>query len=378
MGQMFEVITPAGSKQVFELDGRTISVEAAPGFSYRLLIPPQASRWIERDGDDLIVPGQSSLDIVVEDFFVNCNFDSPCSFLLSAEDGSLIDTVIPSTVPLAALSDGRFLMIASDKPSSPGEATEVESSGSKTIWLLGGVGVVAGALASSGAGGSSEVASDPAGPMQPPPGSVDDDGSAGEPEAPSAPAPGPAPNPTPSPAPTPPPAPTPEPPVRGDQTAPDLDITDNEPGVASGAVVFTFTFTEAVVGFAADDISVSSSAGIPTIAEFTSVTETTYELTVLPPAGEQGTMIISVGDSLAQDAAGNGNIGSLQIQPFNTIVTISADTLLSGGNGVVSLNSINAANAANTLTSYNSDHSVVSNPSSLTDTLLDSSLNSSL
>ena len=92
-----------------------------------------------------------------------------------------------------------------------------------------------------------------------------------------------------------------------DTKAPTLTITDNVAGVANGDVTFTFTFSEAVFGFAAEDVTVTN--GIK--GGLTSVDGKTYTLVVTPTGGE---IKVAVDHNVAQDAAGNLNIGSTATQ----------------------------------------------------------------
>jgi hypothetical protein len=70
-----------------------------------------------------------------------------------------------------------------------------------------------------------------------------------------------------------------------DTAAPTVVITDNTAGVANGDVIFTFTFSEAVNGFTAEDITLS--AGTP--GAFTGNDGgTVYTLVVIPPSDQEG------------------------------------------------------------------------------------------
>jgi Ca2+-binding RTX toxin-like protein len=108
-----------------------------------------------------------------------------------------------------------------------------------------------------------------------------------------------------------------------DTAAPTVVITDNAVGVATGDVTFTFTFSEAVNGFTADDITVSGG----TRGTFTTVDATTYRL-VVSPTGVSGTINVSVPAGGATDSAGNGNIASVPVsQDFDTrTIRVTPDT----------------------------------------------------
>jgi large repetitive protein len=96
-----------------------------------------------------------------------------------------------------------------------------------------------------------------------------------------------------------------------DTTAPSVAITDDEGGVANiagGDVVFTFTFSEAVTGFDADDITVAGG----TKSTFTAVSGTEYTLAVTPAASSTTAITVDVAASVATDANGNGNTAATQ------------------------------------------------------------------
>ncbi len=88
-----------------------------------------------------------------------------------------------------------------------------------------------------------------------------------------------------------------------DSTAPTLEITDNTSGTASGAVTYTFTFSEDVgTSFTASDITVTGG----TLGTLTKKTDTTYEMVVRPSVGS-GTLVVDVTTGSYSDLAGNAN-----------------------------------------------------------------------
>ncbi len=117
--------------------------------------------------------------------------------------------------------------------------------------------------------------------------------------------------------------------VEFDRLAPDLDITDNETTVASGPVVFTFTFTEPVTGFSIDSIDIESTGDDPAVGNLVEVNATTYQLTVTPPDDQSGVLSISVEANEVVDRAGNGNQASTQVQPFTSLAQSGSSVLLS-------------------------------------------------
>jgi predicted secreted protein len=126
-----------------------------------------------------------------------------------------------------------------------------------------------------------------------------------------------------------------------DTTRPTLLITDDETGtgnIAGGDITYTFTFSDAVTGFTADDINVVGGSR----GTFTAVSDTTYTLVVTPTAGFEGNLAVDVAESVATNAAGTGNAGAQSVQPVDmlapTLVSSTpADnaTILSAGSNIV-------------------------------------------
>ncbi|QGJ70415.1 Endo-1,3-1,4-beta-glycanase ExsH [Planctomycetales bacterium 10988] len=114
-----------------------------------------------------------------------------------------------------------------------------------------------------------------------------------------------------------------------DVTPPSLNITPDGVGANSSPIVFTFQFSEAVSGFTQGDIALAN--GIA--GTFTTVNVATYTLQVTPAA--DGNVSVTVGNGVAFDGAGNGNLGdmatvffdasppNLQITPNNTTTNVS-------------------------------------------------------
>jgi hypothetical protein len=96
--------------------------------------------------------------------------------------------------------------------------------------------------------------------------------------------------------------------------APTLTITDNIAGIATGDIVFTFTFSDVVSGFSADDVVVANGskgafAGAGAV----------YTLTVTPTPEASGHTTVQVGAGVATDLAGNANLAAASAsQEFNT------------------------------------------------------------
>ena len=90
-----------------------------------------------------------------------------------------------------------------------------------------------------------------------------------------------------------------------DLTPPTVNITDNvAAATATGPVTFTFSFSEAVTGFTADDVSVTngSKGSFSMASDALSAT-----LVVTPTASTSGTLTVSVATGAFADASGNDN-----------------------------------------------------------------------
>ena len=111
-----------------------------------------------------------------------------------------------------------------------------------------------------------------------------------------------------------------------DLTPPTVAITDDVPGTATGAVTFTFTFSEGVgSSFTTDDIVVTGG----TKGTFTMVSSAQATLVVTPPASASGTIGVSVAAGKYADAAGNLNTAAASgTQAFDTTGSGGPGTLL--------------------------------------------------
>ena len=120
-----------------------------------------------------------------------------------------------------------------------------------------------------------------------------------------------------------------------DTLAPSVVITDDEAGtanIAGGTILYTFTFSQPVNGFAVDDVVVTGgtkAAAFASGADGSSV----YTLVITPNAGFQGNLTVDVAAGVAADLAGNPNTAAVQstqaidtLPPDATIVV--ADTNL--------------------------------------------------
>jgi endoglucanase len=111
-----------------------------------------------------------------------------------------------------------------------------------------------------------------------------------------------------------------------DTTAPTVTITDNVSATATGDVTFTFTFSEAVTGFAADDVSVTGG----TKGTFTMASDSkSATLVVSPTANASGTIAVNVAASTFSDGSSNTNTATATgSQAFNTQTTPAPTTNL--------------------------------------------------
>ena len=107
-------------------------------------------------------------------------------------------------------------------------------------------------------------------------------------------------------------------------------ITDDEAGtanIAGGTILYTFTFSQSVNGFAVDDVVV---AGGTKAAAFASGVDgsSVYTLVITPNAGFQGNLTVDVAAGVAADLAGNPNTAAPQsVQPVDTLAPVASITL---------------------------------------------------
>jgi hypothetical protein len=91
-----------------------------------------------------------------------------------------------------------------------------------------------------------------------------------------------------------------------DTAPPTLDISSDHPNGTKGEpVTFTFTFSKAVIGFDASDVSVGSGA---VKGAFTAVSPNKYTLVVTPAPGARD-VVVTLPDGAARDTAGNATVG---------------------------------------------------------------------
>ncbi|MET0112264.1 MAG: cadherin-like domain-containing protein [Limnospira maxima] len=94
-----------------------------------------------------------------------------------------------------------------------------------------------------------------------------------------------------------------------------VNIT-SDADIATGDVVFTFTFSEAVTDFTVDDINVTNG----TAGELTTVSSSEYTLLVTPNPNFEGNLTVEVAPEAATDAAGNLLVAPAPfVQEVNTV-----------------------------------------------------------
>ncbi|QGJ71774.1 Hypothetical protein PBC10988_34830 [Planctomycetales bacterium 10988] len=106
--------------------------------------------------------------------------------------------------------------------------------------------------------------------------------------------------------------------IEYDGTAPTLMITPDGTLTNSEILLFTFEFSEDVTGFTTEDIVVTNG----TKGFFSTTDGNTYTLSVTPTA--DGDVTVTVASAVAQDAAGNENIGDIATVEYDgTAPTVS-------------------------------------------------------
>ena len=111
-----------------------------------------------------------------------------------------------------------------------------------------------------------------------------------------------------------------------DTVAPTLAISSSAAGsTATGAITFTFTFSEDVgTSFTSEDVVVTGGTAAATV---TRVDATHYTLVVTPTANASGTVAVSVAAAKFSDIANNANSATAALdQAYNTVVAVSGKT----------------------------------------------------
>ena len=127
-----------------------------------------------------------------------------------------------------------------------------------------------------------------------------------------------------------------------DNTAPTVTIT--AASTSTGPFTATFTFDEAVTGFASGDITVGN--GAPSNLQNPSSDNRTFTATITPVA--TGTVTLNVAANVAEDAAGNGNTAAAQVSISHTASV--ADTTAPTVTSIVRQDPTTSPTNADTLT----------------------------
>jgi hypothetical protein len=311
-----EVTPPDGLVRTVLLDRGRTQVVASPAEQYRLVGEPgeiPASVRVKRINNALVVEGLPGGDeLEISNFFGACGPGRDCALLLEVP-GATPATVTNETLPIAALSDGSFLLYGTAENALPvAAATEasVATSGGGLSPGLAAAGLAAvvgiGAGLGGGGGGDEESTAVPGATGTAPP--------AGTPTTPPE---------------TPPPATPPAtPPAPPDTTRPSVTITDDFAGnVANRPVTFTFRFDEPVTGFTATDVVVTGGTKGALVALPDGLG---YTIAVTPNAGvPAGQITVDLAAGAVTDAAGNANTAATRAtQSYDTappVLTITDD-----------------------------------------------------
>ena len=131
-----------------------------------------------------------------------------------------------------------------------------------------------------------------------------------------------------------------------DNTAPSVTIS-GVPSASNAPFTATFTFSEAVTGFAVGDITLTNA----TVSNFTATSTTVYTALVTPTAA--GAVTVDVPANAAQDAAGNGNTAATRASSTYAVpaITIVAGTspVTEGTSAVFTLSRTGSPTAALTV-----------------------------
>ena len=114
--------------------------------------------------------------------------------------------------------------------------------------------------------------------------------------------------------------------IENDETAPTLVFSTDAAALVSEAFTATATFSENVTGFDAGDLSLTNA----TVTDFTASSGSVYTMTINPVTN--GTVIVGLGSGLANDAAGNGNATSndLEVAYDGTTPSVSISSTSTG------------------------------------------------
>jgi hypothetical protein len=124
-----------------------------------------------------------------------------------------------------------------------------------------------------------------------------------------------------------------------DTKAPTVTVSDDRATTTNGAITYTFTFSEGVTGFTADDVTV----GNGTKGAFAG-SGAVYTLVVTPTAGFEGNVTVDVAASAASDTAGNASTAATQsVQAVDTKAPTTPTIDLVAGDDTIGAGELTAA-----------------------------------
>jgi len=151
-----------------------------------------------------------------------------------------------------------------------------------------------------------------------------------------------------------------------DTLAPTVVITDDEAGTANipgGTVTYTFTFSEAVTGFAVGDVTVANGTKAADFATGVGG-DTVYTLAVTPDADSTTSITVDVAGSVAIDANSNDNTAAVQsVQAVDTLAPTVTNVTASTDNGTY-----NTGDTVNVTVTFSQAVTVVGTPQILLET----------
>jgi hypothetical protein len=233
----------------------------------------------------------------------------------SQSDGLLPAQAVPAEAAAGSVASGTEVLVTV----TPGAAAGMGAIAQYGLAIGGFVG--AGAVVLAADGGSASASS-----IQPPP--------------PTPPPPPPTPTLTLTPTPTP-----------KNASSPNVAISHSDAGTrvinaATGEVLYTFTFSAAVTGFTADDITVANG----TKGTFTQVSDTIYTLAITAQTGVTGNLTVDVAAGSATDAGGHLSTAALQsVLAIDTLlptarITVADPVLAAGHTSLVTITFSEAVN----------------------------------
>ncbi|PKF56781.1 hypothetical protein CW748_08570, partial [Alteromonadales bacterium alter-6D02] len=102
-----------------------------------------------------------------------------------------------------------------------------------------------------------------------------------------------------------------------DTILPTVSINDDTAATATGDITYTFTFSEAMDNFSADDVTLTGG----TKGTFTQISATEFTLVVTPDTNSVADIVVSIGAGIVADIAGNTNLDAVDsTQLVDTVI----------------------------------------------------------